>query len=72
MKRVMVTGGCGFIGSNFLNLVVPRYPEWTFINIDSLTYAANPENLVSVEKAANYRFHQVDIAERDAVDRVFA
>ncbi len=46
MMRIIVTGGTGFIGSNFLNLMVPRYPEHHFINIDKLTYAANPMNLI--------------------------
>ena len=43
--KILVTGGGGFIGSNFLNLLVPRHPEHTFVNVDVLTYAANLKNL---------------------------
>ena len=39
--KILVTGGAGFIGANFLNLLVPRHPEHTFVNVDALTYAAN-------------------------------
>ena len=48
--KIVVTGGAGFIGSNFLNLLVPRHPEHMFINVDALTYAANLKNLRSVDK----------------------
>ncbi len=69
--RIVVTGGAGFIGSNFLNLLVPRHPEHTFINVDALTYAANLKNLVGIDKLPNYVFERVDIAEFDAVDALF-
>ena len=46
--NILVTGGAGFIGSNFLNLMVPRHPEHHFINVDKLTYAANLENLAGI------------------------
>ena len=64
--RVLVTGGCGFIGSNFLNLMVPRHQGHTFLNVDCLTYAANPQNLSRVEGAGNYRFHRLDLADAAA------
>ena len=64
-KTVLVTGGCGFIGSNFLNLLVPRFPEVKFVNLDALTYAGNPLNLAAIEDMPNYEFAHVDI--RDAV-----
>ena len=67
----LVTGGAGFIGSNFLNLMVPRYPEHTFVNLDKLTYAANPYSLTAVESAANYVFEQGDIADYESVDAAF-
>lgn len=70
--RVLVTGGAGFIGSNFLNYSVPSRPDDQFLNIDSLTYAANLRNLASIEAAANYAFERVDIADIDHVARVFA
>lgn len=69
--KIVVTGGAGFIGSNFLNLLVPRHPEHTFINVDALTYAANLKNLVSIDKLSNYAFERVDIADFDAVDALF-
>ncbi len=64
--KIMVTGGCGFIGANFLNLSVPRRPEHTFVNVDSLTYAANPLSLSGIAGASNYLFERCDIAEADA------
>jgi dTDP-glucose 4,6-dehydratase len=69
--NIIVTGGAGFIGANFLNLMVPRFPEHRFVNIDALTYAAN---LLSIQVAdrPNYAFERVDITDREAVDDVFA
>ena len=52
--KVMVTGGAGFIGANFLNLLVPRFPEHQFVNVDKLTYAANLASLREVEGLSNY------------------
>jgi len=69
--KIVVTGGAGFIGSNFLNLLVPRHPEHTFVNVDVLTYAANLKNLSAIDKAPNYAFERVDIADFEAVDAVF-
>jgi dTDP-glucose 4,6-dehydratase len=70
--NVLVTGGAGFIGANFLNLVVPRHPEHRFINLDKLTYAANLASLESIADAPNYALERVDIADAQAVRRVFA
>jgi dTDP-glucose 4,6-dehydratase len=70
--RIIVTGGAGFIGSNFLNLSVPRFPEHQFINVDVLTYAANLANLESIAGAPNYSFAQIDIADGAAVRDLFA
>jgi len=69
--KIMVTGGAGFIGSNFLRRMVPAHPEHEFVNLDILTYAANLDNLTRVEGFDNYRFAYVDIADREAVDRLF-
>ena len=71
MMNIVVTGGAGFIGSHFLNLFVPRYPEYRFINLDVLTYAANLMNLAPISGAPNYQFERVDIADRAAVTDVF-
>lgn len=65
--RVVVTGGCGFIGSNFLNLFVPQHPDVAFLNLDCLTYAGNPESVADLASRANYSFERVDIREGDAV-----
>ena len=56
-----VTGGAGFIGSNFLDTFVPRNPKDIFINIDCLTYAGNLGNLKSIDEYRNYFFENVDI-----------
>jgi dTDP-glucose 4,6-dehydratase len=69
--NILVTGGAGFIGSNFLNLFVPRYPEHNFINFDKLTYAANLLNLKSTKNLSNYTFEQGDIANYDRVIEIF-
>lgn len=68
---VLVTGGAGFIGSNFLLQMVPRYPDVQFVNLDALTYAGNLKNLTAVEDAPNYTFVHGDIADGDAVRGLF-
>lgn len=69
--NILITGGAGFIGSNFLNLMVPRFPVYHFINVDKLTYAANLLNLRDVERLPNYCFHNGDIADYDCLSRIF-
>ena len=69
--KILVTGGAGFIGSNFLQLYVPEYPNHTFINLDKLTYAANLYNLKDISDAKNYFFVQADIADFESVKTVF-
>jgi dTDP-glucose 4,6-dehydratase len=69
--NILVTGGAGFIGSNFLNLLVPRHPEHTFVNLDALTYAANLKNLEPVAQLPNYRFERADLTDFEAVLSVF-
>ena len=71
LVNILVTGGAGFIGSNFLNLFTPRYREHSFINVDKLTYAANPLNLSEIESLANYRFKQADITDYDHLTKLF-
>jgi dTDP-glucose 4,6-dehydratase len=70
--NIIVTGGAGFIGANFLNLFVPRHPEHHFVNVDALTYAANPHSVREAAAHPNYRFEHIDIRERAAVDDLFA
>ncbi|MBI3571963.1 dTDP-glucose 4,6-dehydratase [Candidatus Kaiserbacteria bacterium] len=69
-KIILVTGGAGFIGSNFLNYAVPKYPRYRFVNVDALTYAADLGN-IEVGNAANYVFEHADIRESEAMERVF-
>ncbi len=70
-RSVLVTGGAGFIGSNFLLALVPRYPKVQFVNLDLLTYAGNLLNLQSIEDAPNYTFVHGDIADADLVRQLF-
>src|SRR5436190_4955757 len=67
MTRVVVTGGCGFIGSNFIRWLLERDPNVQVVNFDMLTYAGNPENLADLHNHARYRFIKGDIADREAV-----
>ncbi len=70
MKCLVVTGGCGFIGSNFIRDQIARYPEQSIVNIDKLTYAGNPENLADIEGTPRYGFKQGDICDREFVRSV--
>src|SRR5690554_2263059 len=72
MKTVLVTGGAGFIGSNFLLYLAEKYPSYRLLNLDKLTYAGNLENLKAIEKRENYRFIRGDIADSAVVGKVFA
>src|SRR5262249_19079464 len=66
--RLLVTGGCGFIGSNFIRHIFQTGGDGIFVvNLDKLTYAANPANLADVADRSNYRFLRGDIADPDAV-----
>ncbi|NHN34339.1 dTDP-glucose 4,6-dehydratase [Paenibacillus sp. S3N08] len=69
--KILVTGGAGFIGSNFVNYMVNHYPEYNILNLDVLTYAGNLENLRSVEKARNYQFIIGDITNRILLETLF-
>ena len=70
--KILVTGGAGFIGANFLNLLVPRHPEHVFVNLDALTYAANPRSLAALDGRPNYVFVRADLVDFEAVRAVFA
>ncbi|MEZ6044594.1 MAG: dTDP-glucose 4,6-dehydratase [Planctomycetaceae bacterium] len=72
MKSILVTGGCGFIGSNFIRMQRELYPEQTIHNIDKLTYAGNLENLADLEQDPHYHFHHVDICDHAAIQKLLA
>jgi dTDP-glucose 4,6-dehydratase len=71
-RRIMVTGGAGFIGSNFLLYMVPKYPDYLFVNADALTYAGNLTNLTALDQSDNYHFERLDICNYDALQECFA
>lgn len=71
MKNILVTGGAGFIGSNFVKHMLGAY-DYSIINIDSLTYAGNLENLKDVENNPKYTFVKADIRDREALNKIFA
>jgi dTDP-glucose 4,6-dehydratase len=69
--KILVTGGAGFIGSNFIHYMVEKYPDYRIICLDKLTYAGNLRNLESVLNKENFRFIKGDICDRELVYRVF-
>lgn len=68
MTNILVTGGAGFIGSNFVKYMVDKYPEYNIINLDALTYCGNLENLKDIENKDNYSFVKGDIRDKSIVD----
>ena len=71
MKTILVTGGAGFIGSNFVPYFLEKYPDYRLVNLDLLTYAGNLENLKECEKNQNYKFIKGDIRNRELVEFIF-
>lgn len=65
--KLLVTGGCGFIGTNFVYLMSKRHPDWTIINLDKLTYAGNRLNMLPLEKKPEYHFVHGDICDPETV-----
>lgn len=70
MVKILVTGGAGFIGSNFINYMMEKYPDYEFINLDVLTYCGNLENLKNVEFNENYSFIKGNIRNKELVDTI--
>ena len=72
MKTYLVTGGAGFIGSNYIHYMFEKYgDEINIINVDKLTYAGNLENLKDIENRSNYKFVRADICDKEAIDKIF-
>ena len=71
-RRLLVTGGSGFIGSNFVRFVLARRPDWKITNLDCLSYSGNPENLSDIENDPRYTFVHGDILDRQVVDRLIS
>jgi dTDP-glucose 4,6-dehydratase len=68
--KLLVTGGLGFIGSNFIRLMLGKYPGYQITNLDLQTYAGNPDNLKDIERSSNYTFIRGDLCDRNIVERV--
>jgi len=70
-RTILITGGAGFIGSHVVRRMVSKYPDYTIVNADKLTYAGNLGNLTGLEKAPNYQFRRVDIVDKESVNALF-
>lgn len=70
-KKLLITGGAGFIGSHLVRLFVKKHPDYQIVNLDNLTYAGNLENLKDIENAPNYRFVKADITDKEAMNELF-
>lgn len=71
MSKFLITGGAGFIGSNYLHYVVNKYPEDEFVCLDALTYAGNYNNIKELEEKPNYKFVKMDIRDKEAIEKLF-
>ncbi len=71
MRKILVTGGAGFIGSNFLKYMVEKYSDCHFVNVDVLTYAGNLDNISDIADKGNYTFINADIRSRESMDEIF-
>lgn len=69
--KLLVTGGAGFIGSNFVLYMLNKYPNYKIVNVDALTYAGNLENLTEIQNNPNYRFVKANIADVQVIDELF-
>lgn len=72
MRHILITGGAGFIGSHLVRLMVNKYPDYSIVNLDKLTYAGNLSNLKDIENKANYTFIKGDICDFELVRSIFS
>ncbi|AWI24465.1 dTDP-glucose 4,6-dehydratase [Flavobacterium pallidum] len=72
VKKILITGGAGFIGSHVVRRFVKQYPDYRIVNLDALTYAGNLENIADIEKEPNYTFVKGDITDADFINDLFA
>ncbi|MEY4382912.1 MAG: hypothetical protein RI995_454 [Bacteroidota bacterium] len=72
MKKILITGGAGFIGSHVVRLFVNKYPNYQIFNLDALTYAGNLANNEDIAQSPNYQFIKADITDAEAIDQLFA
>lgn len=70
-KHILITGGAGFIGSNFIKMMIKKYPMYLIVNIDNLSYSGNLENLESIIKHKNFVFKKIDITNSRLVNEIF-
>ncbi|RZK63897.1 MAG: NAD-dependent epimerase/dehydratase family protein, partial [Pedobacter sp.] len=71
MKKILITGGAGFIGSHVVRRFVNQYPNYEIVNLDALTYAGNLANLTDIENKPNYKFVKEDITDAVAIMELF-
>ena len=71
MKNILITGGAGFIGSHLVKLFVTKYSNYNIVNIDSLTYAGNLNNLKEISNYPNYKFEKINISDYQNIKKVF-
>src|SRR5438128_2221800 len=70
-ETILVAGGAGFIGSNFIRYILDKYKDVSVVNLDNLTYSGNLDNLISVSKNPRYKFIKGDIAKNNVIEKVF-
>mgnify|MGYP003401972457 CR=1 FL=1 len=70
-KKLFIAGGAGFIGSNFIRYFIEKYPDFTVINLDKLTYSGNLDNLKDVKTNPRYKFIKGDVADKKVIEKIF-